>query len=60
MICFMCHKSIVPEGGYFKTQLWNGKYLCHVPCQPKFYYDNKPLEKDSDETTTSEAPRSTE
>lgn len=46
MQCFMCHQQIVPEKGYFKTQLWNGKLACHERCKPKFYWDNKPPEKD--------------
>lgn len=49
MICFMCEKPILPEKGYFRTQLWNGKKLCHVNCRPKFYFDNKP-EEDSFQT----------
>jgi hypothetical protein len=41
----MCEKPIIPEKGYFKTQLF-GKKMCHVGCEPKFYYDNKPPEID--------------
>lgn len=46
MQCFMCDKPVIPEKGYFKTQLWNKKEICHVGCEPKFCYDNKPEEKD--------------
>lgn len=39
-ICFMCERPIIPEKGYFKTQIFGTK-MCHLPCQPKFYYENK-------------------
>jgi hypothetical protein len=49
MECFVCKKGVIPEKGYFKTQLWNGKLICHVQCQPKFYFDNKPFETDKNQ-----------
>lgn len=42
----MCNNPVIPGKGYFKTQLWDKKEICHVGCKPKFYYDNKPEEKD--------------
>lgn len=48
MKCFMCDKPVVPEKGYFRTQLWGNK-ICHVDCKPKFYHDNKP-EEDFEQT----------
>ena len=45
MECFICEKTIVPEKGYFKTQMWNSKLICHDKCRPTFYWDNKPEEK---------------
>lgn len=47
MVCFVCKKQVVPENCYFKSQLFGDKVICHVQCQPKFYYDNKPQEKES-------------
>ena len=46
MICFVCKEQIQPQNGYFRTQLWNNRLMCHVRCQPKFYYDNRPDEQD--------------
>lgn len=40
----MCNQPVIPEKGYFKTQLWNQKHICHVQCEPQFHYDNKPEE----------------
>lgn len=46
MQCFVCKNEIAPIKGYFRTQLLGEKLICHLQCQPKFYYDNKPEEKD--------------
>jgi hypothetical protein len=44
MICFLCKQPILPHNGYFKTDMWNKTLMCHPRCQPKFYWDNKPIE----------------
>lgn len=46
MQCFVCKNEVAPIKGYFRTQLLGEKLICHVQCQPKFYFDNKPEEKD--------------
>lgn len=43
MKCFVCSKTVIPQGGYFKTQLFNGEHLCHITCKPVFFY-----QKDAD------------
>lgn len=57
MICFMCECPIAPEKGYFKTQLIHGKVMCHVQCQPKFYYDTKPIKDERQKALFPEAWR---
>lgn len=39
MQCFVCGKPVIPQGGYFKTQLFNGEKITHVPCKPLFFYE---------------------
>lgn len=46
MKCFICEKDIAPVNGYFQTQLWNNKLMCHIPCQPKFYFSTASAEID--------------
>lgn len=47
MICIVCGKPVVPQGGYFKTQLHDGKKITHVACKPVFFYQ-KSEEKQED------------
>lgn len=44
MQCFVCGKPVLPERGYFKTQLFDGKKICHISCRPHFFYE-KPEDK---------------
>lgn len=40
----MCRQPIIPEKGYFRTQMWNSRLMCHDKCRPTFYWDTKPEE----------------
>lgn len=46
MVCFVCGKPVIPHGGYFKTQLFNGESLCHLLCKPLLFYEKAEQKQD--------------
>lgn len=47
MQCSQCKREITPEKGYFTSYIAGVRFDFHMPCNPKYIYNNKPPENQS-------------